>query len=67
MEELKILIQKGIVYEDEFIDMYMKVIRDEGFISYFEDKREEAKTFLNTLIRESREHKLILENIKNIL
>lgn len=68
MEELKDLIEKGIVYEDDFIALYLKVVKDEGFMAYFENKRHEAEGLLNVLISESQEHKQTLENIiKNVL
>lgn len=64
MDELKTLIDKAIIYEDEFIENYMKLIRDEGFIKNFEDQ-EKAKDLLNILIEESKEHKQTLEDISS--
>jgi len=64
IEELKTLIQKGVIYEDEFIVMYMQMIRDEGFLAYFpEAGQERAKSLINILIEESRRHKQTLEKI----
>jgi hypothetical protein len=58
------LIKRGIVYEDDFIILYMKLIRDEGFLEIFpETSREEVKNHLETLITESTGHKSVLENI----
>ena len=62
------LIKKGIVYEDDFIELYMKLIKDEGFLEIFpETARGEVKGHLEFLIKESSEHKNILENIINNL
>lgn len=67
-EALVGLIKKGIVYEDDFIEMYMKLIRDEGFLEVFpESARAEAKSHLNFLVDESTGHKNILEIIINSL
>lgn len=62
------LIQKGIVYEDDFIALYMKLIKDEGFLEIFPAAaRGEVKKYLEVLIKESSEHKNILEKIVNNL
>ena len=63
MEEMRHLINSGIKYEDEFIDLYMKVIRDEGFLYLFGSNQAKAKELLSQLIQESNEHKQILEKI----
>lgn len=66
--ELKVLIQKGLIYEDDFIEMYLKMIRDEGFMEYFpEAGRAFAREKIEYLIKESIEHKEILEKINNEL
>lgn len=67
MEELKTLLDKGVSFEDEFIETYMKVIRDEGFLQNFGEHQEEAKKILDVLIKESDEHKKLLLNIMNNL
>lgn len=67
MDELKILLDQAIRYEDEFIETYLKLIRDEGFMLVFGDKQEQAKEKLNILIEESRGHKQALDIIINNL
>lgn len=65
---LENLIKKGIVYEDDFVELYMKLIKDEGFLEIFPAAaRGEVKSHLEFLIKESSEHKNILENIINNL
>ena len=63
LEKLRSEIKKGIVFEDEFVDVYFRVIRDEGFMDYFGPDKEEAKTLLSTMIEESKGHKVLLENV----
>lgn len=66
--EIDNLIRKGIVYEDDFIMLYMKLIKDEGFLEVFpEATREEVKKHLEILIVQSTGHKSVLENIINNL
>jgi hypothetical protein len=67
MEELKTLLDKGVLMEDDFIQTYMSVIKDEGFSQYFMEKEKLAKELLQTLIDESTGHKKTLENIINNL
>ncbi len=62
MIDLKTLLDKGVAYEDDFIETYLNVIKDEGFLQYFPDQ-EKAKNSLQLLIDESKEHKKTLENI----
>jgi len=66
MEDLKSLLNQGIKFEDEFIELYFKVIKDEGFIEFFPDQ-EKAKQLLQKLITESQSHKAALETIINKL
>jgi len=66
-DDLKELIKKGIIYEDEFMELYLKLIRDEGFMEFFGAEQTKAKQLLNVLISESQEHKATLENIINNL
>ncbi len=61
--DIKTLIDKGLKMEDEFIQTYMSVIKDEGFSSFFESNEPQAKEILQTLIDESTEHKASLEEI----
>lgn len=63
MQELKELIDRGIIYEDNFIKTYMSLIKDEEFLKYYGNQKEEAKKLLNKLIKESEGHKISLENI----
>jgi len=64
MDSLKQLVDTGIEYEDQFIEMYFSVIRDEGFMEFFGEHVEEAKKMLTTLIDESKSHKDVLERLK---
>ncbi|MBI5071290.1 hypothetical protein HZB93_00085 [Candidatus Falkowbacteria bacterium] len=62
------LIKQGIIYEDDFITLYMELIRDEGFMEIFsETDRKEVKKYLEILIAQSSGHKKVLENIINNL
>lgn len=64
METLKQLVDAGILYEDQFIEMYFKLLRDEGFMSFFGIKEEDARKLLTVLIDESKGHKADLEQLK---
>jgi len=64
MENLISAIRQGIIIEDEFIQLYLNVIKDEGFLKYFPDQNQ-AQTSLEILIKESQEHKQTLEDIIN--
>lgn len=61
--ELKALLQTGVVYEEQFVDTYFHVIRDEGFMDNFGANKEEANRLLTTMIDESKGHKTLLENV----
>ena len=63
MDELKNLIEKAIKNEEDFIESYLNLAKDEGF----ENNREKAKDLLDVLIEESKEHKKTLEEIINNL
>ena len=63
LAHMKELIKGGIIYEDEFVDVYYRVIRDEGFMMSFGQYQEEARKLLSTMIEESKGHKNLLENI----
>ena len=65
MNDLKRLIEQGIVYEDEFVNVYFNVLSEPDFVNYFAEDLEKAKTLLNTMIKESKTHKNILVNIMN--
>ncbi|MFH1973301.1 MAG: hypothetical protein ABIK13_01680 [Patescibacteria group bacterium] len=66
MPDLTSLVDRGILIEDQFIDTYMKVIRDEGFLDSFGTHQDEARELLATLIGESRSHRAGLERLKTI-
>ncbi|MFA5185707.1 MAG: hypothetical protein WC551_04420 [Patescibacteria group bacterium] len=63
LEKITSLIKQGILYEEEFVEVYFKVIRDEGFMENFGENKEEARQLLTTMIEESRGHKNLLENV----
>lgn len=62
-EQVRELVRKGILLEEEFVEMYFKVIRDEGFMQNFGTNQEEAKQLLSTMIEESQGHKQLLDNV----
>jgi rubrerythrin len=64
MQKLKGLLFDGLKMEEDFITLYLKVIKDEGFLQYFPDQNK-AKQLLQTLINESKWHKKTLEEIIN--
>ncbi|MBI5655108.1 hypothetical protein HZC53_05670 [Candidatus Uhrbacteria bacterium] len=65
LERIHELIKQGIIYEEEFVEVYFKVVRDEGFMANFGTHQEEAKTLLTTMIDESKGHKTLLESVMN--
>lgn len=64
METLQELVDTGIQYEEQFSELYYKVLRDEGYMSFFGANQEEAKKILTVLIDESAGHKADLEQLK---
>ena len=64
MTELKKILEDGVQMEDDFIETYMAVLKDEGFVEYFSDK-EKARQLLQKLLNESQDHKQTLEKIIN--
>lgn len=67
-EELKELIRQGILYEEEFIIMYAKLLKGERFSPYFKDQhKEKVKQHLDVLLVESEFHKKGMEQILNNL
>jgi len=64
MSNLKSVVDQGIIYEDQFIETYLKVIRDEGFMELFGTNQDEARTLLTKMIEESGKHKEELEQLK---
>lgn len=61
--ELRDLLAHGVKFEDEFIETYMKFLRDEGFMLLFGQRQTEAKQVMDSLISESQFHKTSLETI----
>jgi len=62
-EQVRELVRTGVMYEEQFIDTYFKVIRDEGFMQNFGSGQEEARQLLTTMIEESKGHKQLLDNV----
>lgn len=67
MQELHDLVDKGVLYEDDFIAQYLEVLRDEGFMNVFGANKEEARGILTTLIDESKGHREGLVKLKESL
>ena len=63
MEDLKRYISQGIIYEDDFIATYMDVLNSPEFLQFFGENEGKAKQLINTLIKDSRQHKNTLVNI----
>lgn len=63
LSETKELLQTGVMYEEEFVTTYLKLLREEGFMPYFGDRQARAAEILDRLVRESTAHKATLENI----
>ena len=63
MEDLKRYINQGIIYEDDFIATYMDVLNSPEFTQFFGENEGKAQQLINTLIKESRQHKNTLVNI----
>ena len=64
MPNILSFVEQGIIYEDQFIETYLMVLRDEGFMELFGAHQDEARTLLTTMIRESGKHKVDLEQLK---
>jgi len=64
-EEIQVLVEQGILYEEEFIVTYMNLLKENGFPALFGEKWEEAKQMLDVLIDESEDHKKALESVKD--
>jgi len=63
MENLERLIKQGIVWEDEFVAEYLKIIENDDFMEFFGENKVEAKQLLDIMITESKEHKDTLEKL----
>ncbi len=64
---LKQEIEKGAVLEDEFVDTYYNLIRNEGYMHAFGGHEKQAEILLYKMIEESKAHKVSLLNIKKQL
>jgi hypothetical protein len=64
MPSLQSFVDQGIAFEDEFIETYLKVLRDEGFVGLFGAHQDEARVLLTTMIDESGAHRAALERLK---
>ena len=63
LTQLKNLLGQGIKFEDDFIETYIKLLRDEGFLALFTQNTDRARQIMNTLLVESQGHKKALEEI----
>jgi hypothetical protein len=63
LTELREIVGTGLTYEDQFITIYLSVLRDEGYLGYFGENLEAAKKILTVLIEESTVHQAMLEGI----
>lgn len=63
MDNLESLIKQGILWEDEFVDTYLKIIKNPEYMEFFGDQKEEARRLLDVMISESEEHKRSLEKL----
>lgn len=63
MENLERLIKQGILWEDEFVDTYLKLIQSKEYMEFFGENKEKAKNLLDIMIKESGEHKRSLEEL----
>jgi len=62
-DRMKTMIREGIVYEDEFVNLYLKSLNDEQFMQFFGDKRDAAAKLLSTMVDESQKHKRALVHV----
>jgi len=63
MSSLHTTVDQGILYEEQFIELYLQVMLDEGFMSYFGENEQKARELLVYMIRESKEHKATLDEL----
>ena len=66
-EKLSQEIEQGIIYEDQFVDTYYNMIRNEGYMFAFGGHKKQAHDLLFNMIEESKAHKISLLNIKKQL
>lgn len=57
------MIKQGVLYEEEFIETYGNLLREEEFLQYFGEHKDEAAKLLDQLIKESGFHKTTLEAV----
>ncbi len=63
-ESLLAIVEQGIQYEDDFIQIYSDTIRNEGLMKRFGAHAADAHTLLTTMIAESRGHREDLDALK---
>lgn len=64
MDNLRALVDKGIEYEDYFIETYFALLKDEGGMAYFAERQDEARKIIDRMILESQGHRVDLEKVK---
>jgi len=62
-QEIRDLIVKGIQYEDDFINTYFEMLRNDGYMHTFGGYESQAHDLLFNMIQESKSHKMGLEKI----
>lgn len=60
-------IEQGIIYEDQFVDTYYNMLRNQGYMFAFGGHKNQAHDLLYKMIEESKAHKASLMNIKKRL
>lgn len=67
MDELHLLIDQGVAYEDQFVTKYFDLIHDDGFMELFGTHKEEARKLFITMIDDSKGHREGLMKLKDSL
>lgn len=60
-------IEQGILYEDQFVNIYYNMLRNEGYMFAFGGHKNQAHNLLFKMVEESKAHKASLMNIKKQL
>ncbi len=60
-------IEQGIIYEDNFVDTYYNLLRNQGYMHTFGGHEKQAHDLLYKMVEESKAHKASLMNIKKQL
>lgn len=60
-------IEQGIIYEDNFVDTYYNLLRNQGYMHTFGGHEKQAHDLLYKMVEESKAHKTSLLNIKKQL